>query len=87
VPDERERTLELLAAPTTWALLALADGELVAHVSFTQATERHAGEQPDSFRDRPVSSRPQRTPAPAAPLSAAAGARSTSGSTPTWRST
>jgi ribosomal protein S18 acetylase RimI-like enzyme len=54
VPDERERALELLEQPTTWALMALAGGSVAGHVAFTQATERHAGEQAGSFRDRPV---------------------------------
>jgi GNAT superfamily N-acetyltransferase len=40
VAAERERTAGLLADPGTWALLALADGAPVGHVSFYPARER-----------------------------------------------
>jgi GNAT superfamily N-acetyltransferase len=48
----RERTAELLDYPDTWALLALADGEPIAHVAFTPARERVEGEPP-AWTDRP----------------------------------
>lgn len=42
-PANRERTLESLATPDSWALLALIEGEPAGHVIFTHARERPGG--------------------------------------------
>ncbi len=53
LPDERERTADLLSDPDTWTALALAAGEPVGHVGVIPARERAIGERAHDWRDRP----------------------------------
>jgi GNAT superfamily N-acetyltransferase len=54
VDVERGRMTALLMEPSTWALLAIDDADVVGHFAFTPARERGAGETPTGFwRDRP----------------------------------
>ena len=52
-PD-RNQTREVLAHPSTWAMLALVDGEPVGHVSFAPARERSSGDSPGPWVERPL---------------------------------
>lgn len=54
VTADREQSRQLLEDPATWALLALARGVAVGHVSFFPGRERSAGAAAGSWRVRPV---------------------------------
>src|SRR5688572_12409365 len=54
VPEpDRNLTLSILARPTTWALLATAEGRTVGHVSFTPARGDPFSD-PEGWRDAPT---------------------------------
>jgi GNAT superfamily N-acetyltransferase len=52
VTDERERMLDMLEDPGTWALLALIDGEPAGHVGMHPARERPTSGGPEGWRAR-----------------------------------
>jgi GNAT superfamily N-acetyltransferase len=53
VPDVDD-TRRMLLDPRTWAMLAVVDGEPVAHFSFMAARERAADDNPRDWLDRPL---------------------------------
>ncbi len=50
---ERPRTLELLADPATWGVIAETGGAVAGHVALTPARERSAGDAAGSWDARP----------------------------------
>ena len=54
VSADRERTLESLADPQTWALLALCEGQTIGHVAFQPGRQRSAGQVGAGYLERPL---------------------------------
>ncbi len=54
VERERARTLEQLAAPTTWVQIATSSIGSAGHVAFLPARERAIDEPPSDWRERPM---------------------------------